>query len=277
MSRLHSMGISPPRPSARPRSTAPLYSARPTMTPASPGTAASCRISSSEPTPPDAKTGIPAARATAAVLSEVRARFHAVARDVRVDDRRRAGPGRVPGQRQRVEVEDARPAVDGHAPVGGVDTDDDAVLESTAHLAEKCRIEGGARADDRPSARPPPARASTCEISRRPPPTWTGMASARMIWPTTAVWAGRPSKAPSRSTTCRRVSARPPASSGPSPPGHRRRRSPVSARPWRSRTHRPSLTSTAGTISKHDHRARSLTNAAKFSSSRRPHRWLFSG
>src|SRR5262249_52703133 len=48
--------------------TAPVYSARPTMTPSTPGIPATCRMSSSDPTPPEANTGMRAARATASVL-----------------------------------------------------------------------------------------------------------------------------------------------------------------------------------------------------------------
>ena len=167
----------------------------------------SCRMSSSDPTPPDAKTGMPAARATVAVLSEFGPAFHAVRGDVRVDrspprlPRRRPGPARSRrGRGRRVQPSTAT------RPSDGVHTDDDAVLEATAHLARETRDR--ARRGCRRSTQRAPASstASTCAISRRPPPTCDGNRERpddRRR--TTAVWAGRPSKAPSRSTTCRRV------------------------------------------------------------------------
>src|SRR5262249_2223486 len=50
------------------RHTAPVQRARPTRTPSTRGMPATCRMSSSDPTPPEANTGMPAARATASVL-----------------------------------------------------------------------------------------------------------------------------------------------------------------------------------------------------------------
>src|SRR5439155_7993602 len=83
---------------------------------------------------------------------EVRPLLGAVAGDVRIDDRRGAGAGRVPGQREGVDVEDTRPAIDGRAAVAGVDADDDTVREPITHLTQERGLERGAGPDDGPAS-----------------------------------------------------------------------------------------------------------------------------
>src|SRR5215468_5779331 len=95
---------------------------------------------------------------------------------------------------------------------------------------------------------PASSTVSTSATVRRPPPTSTGMDTAARSRRRTAVWRGWP-KAPSRSTTCSRAapsdSQRSAMATGSSP-----KTVSASALPWRRRTQRPSLMSTAGTISK---------------------------
>src|SRR5712692_1071385 len=96
---------------------------------------------------------------------------------------------------------------------------------------------------------PASSTVSTCASSRRPPPTSTGMEMPAMRVRISAAWAGRPSKAPSRSTTCSRWA---PAACHwrAIATGSSENTVSASARPWSSRTQRPPLMSTAGTISK---------------------------
>src|SRR6185295_19428419 len=95
---------------------------------------------------------------------------------------------------------------------------------------------------------PASSTASTWASSRSPPPTCTGIRTAAIMARTSSVWAGRPAKAPSRSTTWRRR-ARESCQRRATATGSSEKTVSASARPCRSRTHRPPFKSTAGTIS----------------------------
>src|SRR5437867_187767 len=117
-----------------------------------------------------------------------------------------------------------------------------------SHTSPRNAGSSAARVPTMAQRAPASSTASPCASSRSPPPTWTGIVSARMISWTMAVWAGLPSNAPSRSTTCRREA--PTACHLPAmATGSSANTVSASARPWSRRTQRPRLTSTAGTIS----------------------------
>ena len=179
---------------------------------------------------------------------EVGAGLGAVARDVGVDDPGRARRRRVAGQRDGVEVEHSRPPVHRHAPVGGVDADDDVIAEALADDAE----EGGIERGPRPHDGPPGAR-----LQHRLHVRDLAQAAAHLHRDRR-----RPgsSRAPARSGPDgpRRLRRDPPRAAGARPrPASRRAIATgssentvsASARPCSSRTQRPALRSTAGTIS----------------------------
>ena len=128
-----------------------MYSARPTITPSTPGNAGEL---------PDVLERAHAARGEdrnsrgpgdGLGAPDVGPALGAVPRDVRVDDGAGARRGRVAGQRHRFQIQHAGPAVDGHAPVRRVHRHDDPVGEASAHLAEEGGVESGAGADDGPA------------------------------------------------------------------------------------------------------------------------------
>ena len=114
------------------------------------------------------------------------------------------------------------------------------------HTSPRNAGSSAARVPTMPSARPPPAPPRRAAISRSPPPTCTGIRTAAIMARTSSVWDGRPAKAPSRSTTCRRR-ARESSQRRAIATGSSEKTVSASARPWRSRTHRPAFRSTAGT------------------------------
>ena len=186
--------------------------------------------------------------ATAPVAPEIRAGLRAVARDVGVDDRGGARRRRVARQRHRVEVEDARPPVHRDAPVGGVDADDDPIAEATAQPAEERGVERGARPHDGPPA--PASSTASTSLDRPQAAAHLAPGSRRPRSSRARAGLGRAAREGAvEIDDVEPAARRRPASGGPSPPGRRRRPSPRRRRPWRSRTQRPALRSTAGMIS----------------------------
>src|SRR5437763_1991471 len=115
-------------------------------------TAASAAMSTTLPTPPDARTGIPAALASA-IVSYVRPTTRAVTTHVGVEQRGETGRGALLVQREheldRRQARELDPTLERHLPISRVDGDDDAAPEAAADLIEKVRLERP-RADDDP-------------------------------------------------------------------------------------------------------------------------------
>src|SRR4029079_13330477 len=80
---------------------------------------------------------------------QVRTAAHAVARDVRVEDRRRARARDRRADLQRVRARGLRPSLDGHLPFARVDGDDDAARPARACRLDQRRILDRRRPEDR--------------------------------------------------------------------------------------------------------------------------------
>src|SRR5208337_4142657 len=79
---------------------------------------------------------------------EVEARKHAIAADVRVDDRSDSGVLEAPCQAGYAKLRSFRPSFHSHAPILGVDTDGDLPWKTCTSLADKRRIAHGYCAED---------------------------------------------------------------------------------------------------------------------------------
>ena len=184
-----------------------LYSARPMIKPSIPASAATALTSASEPTPPEAITGIVVARAIAAVCLDVRAAFGAVAGDVGVDDgggaARCYGLGEIGGEDRRGFF----PAGDARFAVAGIDADGDPTRKGRAQTFAERGVAHGDRADDRAGGAGVQHGADRGFVAE-PAADLHRHSTAWQMRRTTSAWTGAPARAPSRSTTW---SQRPPA------------------------------------------------------------------
>ncbi len=119
------------------------------ISPATPGVAAARRTCSSEPTPPDAITGIATARGEQRGAVEVGTATHPVVRNLRVDERSDAGVLEELRELHRGGLAGLEPARHGDAAAAGVDADRDASWPTARRLAHQIGIAQRGGAEDR--------------------------------------------------------------------------------------------------------------------------------
>ena len=164
--------------------------------------ASSAWMSSSEASPPEAITGIDTASASAMVASRLSPCEHAVAGNIRIDNRRDAGVLKALGDIERFKLRAFRPALHRDLAVARIEPDRDAPRKRLGGRLHQSRIAHRRRADDDAGdALVEPARDgrvianAAAELDRN--------AHRRKDALDRAAFIGWPAKAPSRSTICR--------------------------------------------------------------------------